>query len=228
MHDSHMAVVCRSLVGQERRRVGGSVVDDEQFVVGNLAAIDQCLTGFARRAKRTMNVLLLVPHRKKDGKQLERWLGRRTGGHSAGKAIGLRHIVGVARVRLTLVLTTPARILLAVGWLGIMIGVGLLGAAAALGGRPTAWAQGVLFLVVWTPPVIAILSARHAASRYALVWSVVGVLGLAIAAATDWRLRPVAGRWELVLTGSAAVVTFAAWLGRVRGGPTATTPPTLS
>lgn len=106
------------------------------------------------------------------------------------------------------VLATPARVVLIVGWIGVLAGVGLLAAAATLVGRPTVWTANLLGLVLWLPGVVAVVEASRG-DRGALGWSVGGVGVLVVGAVLDRGTRPIASTWEFVLAGSALAVTIA-------------------
>lgn len=106
------------------------------------------------------------------------------------------------------VLATPARVVLIVGWIGVLAGVGLLAAAATLVGRPTVWTANLFGLVLWLPGVVAVVEASRG-NRGALGWSVVGVGVLVVGAVLDRGTRPIASTWEFVLAGSALAVTIA-------------------
>lgn len=105
------------------------------------------------------------------------------------------------------VLSTPARVILVVGWIGVLIGVGLLAAAATLIGRPSVWTASLVGLVLWLPGVVAVVEASRG-DRGALGWSIGGVGVLVVGAVLDRETRPIASTWEFVLAGSALAVTI--------------------
>ena len=74
--DADTLVVRGDLVGDLARGVGRGVVDDDQFVVEDLTRTDEPLTRSAAGIERTLDVLLLVPHRIEDRELGERLEGR--------------------------------------------------------------------------------------------------------------------------------------------------------
>ena len=72
MDDSHAGIGRGQLVGELRRAVGRGVVDDDQLVVDDDTVGDQALAHHAGGLDGSLDVVLLVPHRKEDGEQARR------------------------------------------------------------------------------------------------------------------------------------------------------------
>ena len=71
----HVWVGDGELVGELGRAVGRAVVDDDQLVVGDVAAFDQVVAGPAGEGDGALDVVLLVPHREEHRQLLERCAG---------------------------------------------------------------------------------------------------------------------------------------------------------
>jgi hypothetical protein len=109
-------------------------------------------------------------------------------------------------------LARPAATVLAVGWVGVLIGLGFVTAAAQMVDHPVI--MGRLAPLFWAAPVWTVLSATRQRPK-ALWFSALSAAGLVVGGALDLAKRhPVAGRYELWLAGAAVLVTVAAWLAR--------------
>lgn len=120
-------------------------------------------------------------------------------------------------------LSRTAVAVIVVGWLGVLTGLGFITAAAQIVDHATF--QGRFLPIFWVGPVLTMFGAIRSRPRIVLL-SAVSTVVLAIGAAVDVsRNHRIAGRYEFLLAGSAALVTAAAWLvTRSSAAPAAPSP----
>jgi hypothetical protein len=87
VHDPDVGVRRGQFVGQLAGTVRRCVVHDDQFVVADLAGLDQVVADLLGRTDRAVDVLLLVPHREEDRQRAES-LGFQEGSHGVADPIG--------------------------------------------------------------------------------------------------------------------------------------------
>lgn len=106
---------------------------------------------------------------------------------------------------------------LTIGWAGVLLGLGLITAAAQMVDHPVV--MGRFAPLFWAAPIWTILAATRRRST-ALLSSGLGNAGLLLGAMVDIsRHHPVAGRYELWLAGASLLVSVSAWLTRPLGPP---------
>jgi hypothetical protein len=108
------------------------------------------------------------------------------------------------------ILPKSTAIVLVVGWVGVLIGLAFITAAAQLVDHPVIFGRLAPFF--WVLPIWTALSAARR-RPVTLPVSVLATVGIFIGGLLDLsRRHPVAGRYELWLAGSALLVTLAGWI----------------
>ena len=71
MNNVHSRVTSRSGVGQSSRFISRCIVNDDDLVIGNFTGLNQRTASLMGGTQRARDVLLFVPHRKKERQFLE-------------------------------------------------------------------------------------------------------------------------------------------------------------